>query len=420
MATQAPIVVAPTPVERPRHGIALCLSGGGFRAALFHLGALRRLRELGVLGRITWLSSVSGGSILAGHLATCMARAGLRNGLAFADWSNDVVAPFHDFAARDLRTVPVLAHLLWNWILPQPRVRHLERRYRRRLTPLLISDLPESPTFVLCATDLTFGVNWIFSRERVGDYQAGYVKDGTAWPLARAVNASACVPPLFGPMLVGAAPADYREGDYHAPDRRTLLTTLALTDGGVYDNMGLEPVWDQAAYVLVSDCGAPFDFHVGRSLLPRLLRYTAVVTGQTRALRVRKLIGDWKADPACKRYDGGYWRITYGFTEKRKKKLPDAGGYSQSLVSDVIARIRTDLDAFTSAEMRVLENHGYFTADYSVRRHLPALVAAGSPPPTAPYPEWMDEAKVREALRSSHRRVSLSRWLSTTFRRSQP
>jgi hypothetical protein len=184
----------------------------------------------------------------------------------------------------------------------------------------------------------------------------------------------------------------------------------------VYDNMGLEPVWDQAAYVLVSDCGAPFDFHVGRSLLPRLLRYTAVVTGQTRALRVRKLIGDWRAEPPCKRYDGSYWRITYGFTEKRKKNLPDAGGYSQPLVTDVIARIRTDLDAFTPPEMRVLENHGYFTADYSVRRHLPELVAAGSAPPAAPYSEWMDEAKVRDALRSSHRRVSLSRWLTTTFR----
>jgi len=387
---------------------------------LFHLGALRRLHELGILRDLAWLSSVSGGSILAGHLATCMVRAGVQHGLAFADWSKDVADPFHAFAARDLRTVPVVAHLLWNWIWPQARVRHLERRYRTRLTDLRISDLPESPTFVLCATDLTFGVNWIFSRARVGDYQAGYVKDGTAWPLARAVNASACFPPLFGPMLVGAAPADYREGDYRAADRKSLLTTLALTDGGVYDNMGLEPVWDQAAYVLVSDCGAPFDFHVGRSLVRRLLRCTAVVTSQTRALRVRKFIGDWKADPPCKRYDGAYWRISAGLTDARKATLSDAGGYSQRLVSEVIARVRTDLDAFTAAEMRVLENHGYFAADYAVRRHLTALISPGSPPPAAPYPEWMDEAKVRVALRDSHRRVSLSRIMRTAFARTSP
>jgi len=45
--------------------IALCLSGGGFRAALFHLGAFRRLNELGILSTVDSIASVSGGSILA-------------------------------------------------------------------------------------------------------------------------------------------------------------------------------------------------------------------------------------------------------------------------------------------------------------------------------------------------------------------
>jgi predicted acylesterase/phospholipase RssA len=49
--------------------IALCLSGGGFRATFFHLGVVRVLRDLGLLSRITDVFSVSGGSILAGHLA---------------------------------------------------------------------------------------------------------------------------------------------------------------------------------------------------------------------------------------------------------------------------------------------------------------------------------------------------------------
>ena len=54
---------------RQRSGIALCLSGGGFRAALFHLGAVRRLNELGILANLAAISSVSGGSIMAAHLA---------------------------------------------------------------------------------------------------------------------------------------------------------------------------------------------------------------------------------------------------------------------------------------------------------------------------------------------------------------
>src|SRR5215469_7103940 len=53
----------------PPSGIALCLSGGGYRAMLFHLGALWRLNELGFLGKLDRISSVSGGSITAGVLA---------------------------------------------------------------------------------------------------------------------------------------------------------------------------------------------------------------------------------------------------------------------------------------------------------------------------------------------------------------
>src|SRR5690349_23217085 len=54
---------------RPESGIGLCLSGGGYRAMLFHVGALWRLNELGYLPRLDRVSSVSGGSITAGVLA---------------------------------------------------------------------------------------------------------------------------------------------------------------------------------------------------------------------------------------------------------------------------------------------------------------------------------------------------------------
>src|SRR6266699_2742085 len=56
------------PLAHPRPGVALCLSGGGYRAMLFHLGALWRLNELAYLPQLTRISSVSGGSITAGVL----------------------------------------------------------------------------------------------------------------------------------------------------------------------------------------------------------------------------------------------------------------------------------------------------------------------------------------------------------------
>ncbi len=396
-----------------RHGIGICLSGGGYRAALFHLGALRRLYELGILARATHISSVSGGSILLGHLANCLARAGITSGITFRDWQLDVADPFRRFTSRDMRTWPLLAHILWNWIWPQARVRHLESRYRKWLTALRIQELPASPIFTLCATDLSFGVNWEFSRERVGDYQSGYIKGADDWPLARAVCASACFPPIFGPMRVPADPCDFDGGNYQRNDRAKILGKLALSDGGVYDNMGLEPVWEDASYVLVSDCGAPFDFCVGESPVGRLLRYTAVVTSQTRALRLRKLFADWNEKEPCKKYTGTYWRLSAGLVLDAQNKIEDAQGYSQGLVDDVISRVRTDLDAFTEAEKSVLENHGYFNADYKIRRWLPELVPQGVPKPRPPYPTWMDEERVRRALRHSHCRVSVARFLET-------
>ena len=63
---QHPDCVPVLPQEPFQH-IALTFSGGGFRATLFHLGALRRLNELGVLTRDDFrtVAAVSGDSIVA-------------------------------------------------------------------------------------------------------------------------------------------------------------------------------------------------------------------------------------------------------------------------------------------------------------------------------------------------------------------
>jgi NTE family protein len=55
--------------EGAQEGIGLALSGGGFRATLFHVGSLWRLNEMGILKKLNRVSSISGGSITAGVLA---------------------------------------------------------------------------------------------------------------------------------------------------------------------------------------------------------------------------------------------------------------------------------------------------------------------------------------------------------------
>src|SRR5262249_13308662 len=52
----------------PMNKLGLALSGGGFRASLFHLGLVRLLRDAGILSRVTHITSVSGGSAFAAHL----------------------------------------------------------------------------------------------------------------------------------------------------------------------------------------------------------------------------------------------------------------------------------------------------------------------------------------------------------------
>lgn len=91
------------PPKRERHGIALALSGGGYRAPLFHLGAVRRLNELGVLPQLTTFGSVSGGSILNAQLATNLPWP-LTVRMSDVEWNRRVGAPIRSFTSQDIRT----------------------------------------------------------------------------------------------------------------------------------------------------------------------------------------------------------------------------------------------------------------------------------------------------------------------------
>ena len=82
---------------------------------------------------------------------------------------------------------------------------------------------------------------------------------------------------------------------------------IALTDGGVYDNMGLEPAWKTHAVVLVSDGGTPFEIQARTRtwLVPRLQRSFQVVANQALAVRKRWLIAAYLREV----YGGAYWGL---------------------------------------------------------------------------------------------------------------
>jgi NTE family protein len=382
---------APLP-RGSRRGIGLCLSGGGFRATLFHLGALRRLNELGILARADFrtIASVSGGSITSAALATALARRPNAT-LSATEWELEVEAPLRAFTKTNMRTGPFLRRLLpWNLWRSETTVEALARRYEQGLTSLRLVELPAQPDFLILATDMAYGVSWVFSRERMGDYRAGYRRTPDDFPLARAVAASACFPPLFGPlpMRLPGDPGDVR-----------------LTDGGAYDNLGLEPVWKNHAVVLVSDAGGLFTAEGDRGLLWRIPRYQGIQEQQARALRKRWLMASFNQGSI----DGTYWGVG-GASSRYGEGL---AGYSKELAHEVIAQIRTDLDCFSHAEAAVLENHGYLLAQAALRRHVPELLPDSAPPPRPPHPEWLPPARcepeIRAALAQSGRRKMLGR-----------
>ncbi len=386
-----------------RKGIGLCLSGGGYRATLFHLGALRRLDELGILPQIDTITSVSGGSITAAHLAARMPRP--LNGRV-PNWEETVARPLREFTGKNIRTGPILKRLLiWNWFRSGTSVEALADAYEKNLTPMKLKDLPDRPDFILCATDMAFGDCWRFTRTSIGAYEPGYIIPTPAdWPLGKAVAASSCFPPIFGPMRMPFRASAYAKGKAApGPARDAAIADLRLTDGGDYDNLGLEPVWKDHAVVLVSDGGGTFDFQGDRNLFWRIGRYTAIIENQAIALRKRWLISNFNAGVM----HGAYWGIG---SARSRYNTGDTQGYSLDLAQNVIGEIRTDLDAFSDAEASVLENHGYFLADAAVRKHLSELVPTPAPALVPPRPGWMvSEDRIRQALADSGERRILGR-----------
>jgi len=387
---------------RERRGIALCLSGGGFRAALFHAGALRRLNELGVLSKVRTISSVSGGSITSGLLATVWTRLE-RDGDRFTNLEALFEQPLRAFCGRNIRNGP----LLWRRLNPLnwPRLLSssfsatdfLVSEYQRLLGTVRLSALPAQPNFVFCAANLQTGVSFELSARSIGDYVLGYSEPGQL-TLAEAVAASSSFPFAFPPLVRAVDVDAFTGGDKKAmaggfrPGPR-----VALTDGGVYDNMGLEPAWKTHATVLVSDGGTPFEIQARTRtwLVPRLQRSFQVVANQALAVRKRWLISAYLRGV----YGGAYWGLGTDRDEYQHAGGVRPAGYS-GRVLDRLRVVRTDLDRFSPAEQAVLMNHGWALAGAALGRWGQALVTEPSPA-VAPDPALLDPDAALAALARS-------------------
>ena len=284
------------PTDKP---IALALSGGGIRAMVFHLGVLRYVAEQRRLEDVQCISSVSGGSLVTGLI---FQEGGLR-------WPSS--QEFLDKVYPALRARLGQRSMQWGalrQLLLPTNLRFLLSRANLLASALKrewhieyrLADLPHFPEWSINGTNAENGRRFRFKPNGLGDYKTGYAAPGN-FPLANAMAVSAAFPGGFGPLSLRADRFEWKRRDWDAPlDAMQVVTpprTLHIYDGGVYDNLGIEPFFDSGRghakksghFILVSDAGMPLANGLSANALNpfRLKRVADIISDQSHALRIR-------------------------------------------------------------------------------------------------------------------------------------
>ncbi len=265
------------PGNEAKERIALALSGGGSRAMAFHLGCLRALHDLGILQRVSTMSAVSGGSVIAGIYCSHPG-----DFAAFERRVRDVLS--HGFLGPAVRTAlttdegmrAIVTRVLlavdrtsafivrralaavrsrpkWGWLRTSPVLRQssrttiLRRTFSKMYGGAKLTDLrSDRPRLVIVACELRAKAAFYFTADRLHCWRYGS-SGSEGVELADAVAASAAYP--------AALPA-IETNMLFEKSGRTERHRVTLTDGGVYDNLGLAPFWPGRDPTISLDTGS--------------------------------------------------------------------------------------------------------------------------------------------------------------------
>jgi NTE family protein len=255
----------------------------------------------------------------------------------------------------------------------------VSKAYRRHLFgDATLQDLPDRPRFIFNATSVQSGVLWRFSKPYMADWRVGRI-DRPAVALADAVAASSAFPPVLSPFELDLRDAEWRDEPGNDLGHGEYRERAVLSDGGVYDNLGLESAWKACRTVLVSDAGGQMaaepdpDHDWGR----HLFRVLGVIDNQVRSLRKRECVQAFVSGER----EGAYWGIRtdiadFGLADPLP--APHAATLALARLPTRLARLDGDV------QERVI-NWGYAACDAGLRAHVdPALPApAGFPYPAA-------------------------------------
>lgn len=340
---------------------------------LFHVGAIWRLNEFGYLPKLERISSVSGGSITAGVLGSRWSEFEFDETGVAMNLQQLFVEPLRTFAGKTVDVWAILGGIFWMGTIGE----HVARAYRRNLFgEKTLQALPDRPRFVINATNVQSGVLCRFSKPYMWDYRVGQVPSPVI-ELASAVAASSAFPPILSPLQLKMDAALFTPKTGMDLERPPYTSDLFLTDGGVYDNLGLETVWKEYDTVLVSDAGGSMapEPRPKRNWIMHAVRVLNVIDNQVRSLRKQQVVdsfidGDRK---------GAYWGIRTNIASyDLNNALPCP--ISQTME---IANIPTRLKRLDTVDQERLINWGYAVCDAAMRRHVDPNLAA---PNGFPYP----------------------------------
>jgi NTE family protein len=327
---------------------------------LFHVGTFWRLNEFGYLPKLERISSVSGGSITAGVLGLHWSSLAFdQNGVA-QNLQEQFITPIREFGAT---TTDVWA-ILGGMLLPGTIGDRVAAAYRKHLFGAkTLQDLPDRPRFVINTTNVQSGVLCRFSKPYMWDYRVGQIKNPTI-ELAIAVGASSAFPPVLSPVQLTVQPSLFTPGSGTDLELEPYTSNMVLTDGGVYDNLGLEAVWKEYDTVLVSDAGGG----LGAEPIPKTnwilhaLRVLNLIDSQVRSLRKLQVVNSY----IDKTRKGTYWGIRTNIANY---------GLANALPCPEVATLKlantpTRLKALSSLDQERLINWGYAVCDAAMRRHV--------------------------------------------------
>jgi predicted acylesterase/phospholipase RssA len=461
VAKPKPFVVgkaaSPPPVRSGPFGFrtqannALCLSGGGYRAALFDVGAIWRLNELGALKNVDFVSSVSGGSLVGAYLVLHWRQ------LKF-DPATDSAINFAEVIADPIvrmTSESIVAPALARSVLTGHAVAaEMASAYAKNLFgDARLKDLPDfaskespAPRLVLNSTRLEDGNLWTFGQDGITaahwptEYQDLKLGDDRELPLAVAVAASAAFPPILSPLTLDVSavlpsddalrqhlraqfPADDPDADVYVGKYivalRKLSHRVSLVDGGVLNNGATEWCAGWQSTVTVSATVPTSIGPVGRSwptILYKVLDDMYAAKEDSNAQR--DLMGGGVMRPApisINLQQAGYLSQYRGLVAalhhppypmaaseaerdlliaQRKAAEGSVDAYARSsLRAAQLASVSTDLRALPTEDQDNLINLGYMTADLAILQRIlyPAPAMPASSVPNLPTPKAVRE-----------------------------